>query len=89
MKRKRDIQWTPEEWAQGWGKAFLRAMREDDWLGRHERVKDLLGSGNEHLRAIGSFLTYHLGPDEFLYSRMEVSKVKRNEVIVLPDFEDL
>ena len=88
MKRARDVQWTPEEWVQGFGWSFVLAMRQDDWIGRHERVKDLLGSGNPHMRAIGRFLTFHLGPDEFLYSRMEVSFVKSSEVLVFQDIEE-
>ena len=69
----------------GFGGSFILAMREDDWIGRHERVKDLLGSGNPHMRAIGRFLTSHLGPDACLYVRVEVSFVKSSEVLVFQD----
>ena len=84
-KRKRGAAWVWEADLQGFGLRQVLAMRQDDWIGRHARLQDLLGSGNKWVRAIGRYVTLHLGPDELLYSRMEVRFVKKSEVLVLQD----
>ena len=84
-RRKLDFEWVYEAELQFLAKRHLLGMRSEDWMSRHARLQDLLGSENKWVRAIGRYVTLHLGPDELLYSRMEVRFVKTSEVLVLQD----
>ena len=42
---------------QDFGMRQVLAMRQDDWISRHARLQDLLGSENKWVRAIGRYVT--------------------------------
>ena len=84
-KRKRDAEWVWEADLLFFGKRQVLAMRSEDWISRHARLQRQLGNENKWVRWIGRYVTLRLGPDELLYSRMEVRKIKKSEVLVLQD----
>ena len=56
-KRMRDADWVWEAELQDFGMRQVLAMRQDDWMSRHARLQDLLGSENKWVRAIGRYVT--------------------------------